>query len=113
MSGSVVRILAVLALVFAAPGAMAQSTGYVTEYRWLTLFGEASYALPAPEGRAGSQPRVFESLLRRAFLTLETEGRLTGPVAADRHFRGPDPEFGQPEAFRRKEQARLSFSLRF
>ena len=113
MSGSLIRILAVLALIFTASSAMAQSSHYVMKYRWLTLFGEADYALPAPEGHAGLQPRGFESLLSRAFLTLDTDGRLTGPAAAGRHFRDPDTEFGQPAAFRRPQQARLSFSIRF
>lgn len=113
MGGSFKRTLAALALVFTVSNATAETRGYVMEYRWLTLFGEADYALPVPQDRAGSQLRALETILSRAFLTLDTDGRPTGPAVAGRYFRDPDPEFGQPEAFRRQGQARLSFSIRF
>lgn len=114
MSGSSIRTLAALVLVFATSPAMAQSAAYVTEYHWLTLFGEAQYAFPSPDGPGVVAPTsVFEALLSRAFVTLETDGRLTGPSAHGRHFRDPEPEFAHPAAFRRPRQARLSFSVRF
>ena len=113
MSGNLIRTLAVLALVFTASNATAQSSDYVMEYRWLTLFGEPDHTLPTLDARAGLQPNIFESILSRAFLTLDTDGRLTSPENAGHYFREPDPTFGQPAAFRRPPQARLSFSIRF
>lgn len=113
MSGSLIRTLAALALVFTASNAMAQADPYGMEYRWLTLFGQADSALPVPEGRSGLQSNVIESILGRAFFTLEADDRLISGAAAGRHFREPDPEFGLPAAFRRHRQARLSFSIRF
>lgn len=113
MRGSSIRILAALALVFTAPGALAQSGGHVMEHRWLTLFGEPDYTLPVPDDRGGLPQNIFESILSRAFLTLDADGLPAARAAAGRHFRDPDPEFGQPAAFRRQRQARLSFIIRF
>lgn len=113
MSRSLTAKLAALALVFTASNAMAQSSVNALDYRWLTLFGEADYALPVAEGRGGVQPHVFESILSRAFVSLKADDRRSNAAAAGRHFRDPDPEFGRPAAFRRPRQARLSFSVRF
>lgn len=113
MSGGLIRTLAALALIFTASNAMAQSSGHVMEYRWLTLFGEADFPMPTLESRGGARSSVFESILSRAFLTLETDDRLAGRAANARYFRDADPEFGYPAALRRPRQARLSFSVRF
>jgi hypothetical protein len=113
MSGSLIRTLAALSLIFTATSSMAETSGYVMEHRWLTLFGEADYTLAALDDQGGLQQNVFESVLSRAFLTLDAVDPLAAPAATGRFFRDPDPAFGQPAAFRRHGQARLSFSIRF
>ena len=110
MTGRLTGILAGLVLTVAAPGAMAEPAAYTVEYRWLTLFGAAEYSLPASQARVDRPGNLFETVLRRAFITLESDYR---PRVAYQDFRRPDPEFGNPAAFRRPQQARLGFSVRF
>ena len=110
MTGKITSTLAGLLLTVAASGAMAQPAEYGAEYRWLTLFGEAEYPLPASQPPVARPGNFLETLLRRAFVTLQSDYR---PSDASREFRGPDPEFGNPAAFRRPRQTRLGFSIRF
>ncbi len=110
MTGRLTRILAGLVLAVAASSAMAQTAAHTVEYRWLTLFGGAEYAVPASQTRLDRPGNLLETVLRRAFITLESDYRARD-VSGD--FRRPDPEFGDPEAFRRPPQARLGFSIRF
>lgn len=110
MTGRLTRILAGLVLTVAAPGALAQPGAYTVEYRWLTLFGEAEYSLPASQARIDRPGKLLENLLQRAFITVESDYR---PRDASRNFRLPDPDFGNPAAFRRPQQARLGFRVRF
>ena len=113
MTGSCTRILAGLALIVAASNAAAQSAPRDMDYRWLTWFGDTEYVMPAPQARALKPRNLLESVLSRAFVSVESDYRL--PVSADAtgYFRRPDPEFGKPAALRRPQQARLSFSVRF
>ena len=110
MAGRLTRIWAGLVLTVAAPGALAQHEANTVEYRWLTLFGEAEYSLPASQTRIDRPGNLLETLLRRAFITLESDYR---PRDASGNFRLPDPDFGNPAAFRRPQRARVGFSLRF
>lgn len=102
--------MAGLVLTVAAPSALAQPAAYTVEYRWLTLFGEAEYSLPASQARVDRPGNLLENVLRRAFLTLESDYR---PRDVYQDVRRADPEFGNPAAFRRPQQARLGFSVRF
>ena len=113
MKGTLIRTLAALSLGITASNAMAQSGPYRMEYRWLTLFGEIEQSLPALQNGRTPQRNAFESVLRRTFLSLESDYRLQDSALASGQFRLPDPEFGMPAAFRRPRQARLSFSIRF
>lgn len=110
MTGRLTSTLAVLVLTVAASNALAQPAAYTMEYRWLTLFGEAEYSVPASQVRSARPGNLLENVLQRAFLTLESDYR---PSSATGDFRRPDPEFGNPAAFRRPQQARLGFSVRF
>lgn len=110
MTGKLASTLAGLVLTVAASSTMAQPAAYSAEYRWLTLFGEAEYPVPASQARLARPGSLLEAVLRRAFITLESDYR---PSEATRDFRRPDPEFGSPAAFRRPQQARLGFSVRF
>ena len=110
MAGSLARTLAGLVLTIAASSVFAQPVAHSTEYRWLTLFGAAEYPVPASQARAARPGSLLETVLRRAFITVDS-GYLSSPASRD--FRRPDPEFGDPAALRRPRQARLAFSIRF
>ena len=110
MTGKFTSTLAGLLFTVAASGAAAQPAEYNAEYRWSTLFGAAEYPLPVSPTRVARPANRLETVLRRAFVTLQSD---YGATAASRDFRRPDPEFGTPVAFRRPQQARLGFSVRF
>jgi hypothetical protein len=112
MTGRSIRIVAVLALLIAAP-ASAEPAGDSVEYRWLSFFGNPEQPLPELRSPGWPQRSAIETILDRAFLALEADRGMAEPGYSTAYFRQPDPEFGKSVALQRPRQARLSFRFRF
>lgn len=113
MTSRALRTLAGLALMIAASQAVAQSMPHSMEYRWLTLLGNVEHPVAIIPGDREGSSGAFEHVLSRAFFAFESDYRLAESAHTTADFRWPDPAFGQPAAFQRPRQARLSFRVRF
>lgn len=102
-----------MALGFMATQASAETSAFGVEYRWLAsldMLGETTQ-LAIPER---SLPKAtFMQLMVKPFVKFNSARGLSQDDLATGFFRRPDPDFGLPQAFRRQQQMRLGFSIRF
>ena len=113
MTGGLKRILVCAWLVFSMSQASADQGGFSGEYRWMTLFGNTE-DLILPLGLASStSDTALVRIVNRTSVELDTNRASSFDSLGSGYFRRPDPQFGQPEAFRRPRQARLAFRILF
>ena len=113
MTGRLIRILVCTALGLLAAQASAQSSAFGADYSWGTSL-VAMEKLGQLSSADRSYPNAtFMQLMVKPFLKRDSARSLRQDDIPAEYFRYPDPEFGLPQAFRRPQQMRLRFRIRF
>lgn len=113
MTGRLIRILVCVALGLTATQASAETSAFGVEYRWLASLDmlDETTQLAIPER---SFPKTtFMQLMVKPFVKFDSARGLSQDDLPTEYFREPDPKFGIPEAFRKPQQIRLGFRIRF
>jgi len=113
MTGRLIRILVCTALGLLAAQASAQSSAFGVEYRWMTTLGVMDESVQYLSPERSYKSATFMRLMIKPFVKFDSADELWKDDNAGSYSRYPDPEFGLPQAFRRPQQMRLRFRIRF